>query len=41
MCGKHENKLYDSDSGPGQQLYYQSSPGDLAAVEGQRNGRFT
>ena len=32
---------YDSDSGPGQQLYSQSSPGDLAVVEGQRNGKFS
>ena len=34
------HKLYDSDSGPGQQLHSQSSPGDLAVVEGQRNGKF-
>ena len=31
-----KHKLYDSDSGSGQQLHYQSSSGDLAAVEGQR-----
>ena len=31
-----KHKLYDSDSGPGQQLHSQSSPGDLAVVEGQR-----
>ena len=36
-----KHKLYDSDSGPGQQLYSQSSPGDLAVVEGQRNGKFS
>ena len=36
-----KHKLYDSDSGPGQQLHSQSSPGDLAAVEGQRNGKFS
>ena len=41
MCGKYENKLYVSDSGPGQQPYFQSSPGDLAVVEGQRNGKFS
>ena len=33
------HKLYDSDSGSGQQLRFQSSPGDLAVVEGQRNGK--
>ena len=33
--------IYDSDSGPGRQLYSQSSPGDLAAVEVQRNGKFS
>ena len=32
MCGKYENKLYDSDSGPGQQLHFRSSPGE-------RNGK--
>ena len=37
---QHKHKLYDSGSGPGQQLHYQSSPGDLAVVEGQRNGKF-
>ena len=31
---------YDSDSGFGQQLHFQSSPGILAVVEGQRNGNF-
>ena len=36
-----KHKLYDSDSGPGQQLYSQSLPGDLAVVEGQRNGKFS
>ena len=30
-------QIYDSDSGPG---HSQSSPGDLAVVEGQRNGKF-
>ena len=29
-----KHKLYDSDSGPGQQLHSRSSPGDLAVVEG-------
>ena len=29
-----KHKLYDSDSGPGQQLHYQYSPGDLVGVEG-------
>ena len=38
---KYENKLYDSDSGSGQQLHSQSSPGDLAVVVGQRNGKFS
>ena len=39
-----KHKFYDSGSGPVQQLHSQSSPapdpqpGDLAAVEGQRNG---
>ena len=33
-----KHKLYDSDSGPGQQLHSQSSTGNLVAVEGQRNG---
>ena len=32
---------YDSDSGPGQQLQSQSSPGDQAGVEGQRIGKFS
>ena len=35
-----KHKLYDSGSGPSQQLHSQSSPGDLAVAEGQRNGRF-
>ena len=30
----------DSDSRPGEQLHSQSSPEDLAVVEGQRNGKF-
>ena len=33
--------LYDSGSGPGQQLQSQSSPGDLAVAEEQRNGKFS
>ena len=43
MCGKYENinYNYDSGSGPGQQLHSQSSPGDLAVVEGQKNGKFS
>ena len=36
-----KHKLYDSDSGPGQQLHSQSSPGDMAVVEGQKNGKFS
>ena len=36
-----KHKLYDSDSGPGQQLHYQSSPGDRAVVEEEKNGRFS
>ena len=36
-----KHKLYDSDSGPGQQLHSQSSPGDLAVTEGQRNGKLS
>ena len=36
-----KHKLYDSDSGFGQHLHSQSSPGDLAVVEGQRNGKFS
>ena len=35
-----KHKLYDSDPGSGQQLYSRSSPGDLAVVEWQRNGKF-
>ena len=34
------HKLYDSGSGSGQQLHCQFSPGDLAVIEGQRNGKF-
>ena len=34
------NYNYDSDSRPSQ-LHSQSSPGDLAVVEGQRNGKFS
>ena len=30
-----------SNSGPGRQLHSQSSPGDLAVAEGQRNGKFS
>ena len=36
-----KHKLYDSDSGRGQQLHSRSSPGDLAVAEGQRNGKFS
>ena len=36
-----KHKLYDSGSGPGQQLHSQSSSGDLAVVEWQRNGKFS
>ena len=36
-----KHKLYDSGSGPGQQLHSQSSPGDLAVAKGQRNGKFS
>ena len=36
-----KHKLYDSGSEPGKQLHSQSSPGDLAAAEGQRNGKFS
>ena len=35
-----KHKLYDSESGPGQQLHSRSSPGDLAVAEGQMNGKF-
>ena len=35
------NYNYDSDSGPGQQLYSQSSPGNMAVVKGKRNGKFS
>ena len=40
VWGIWKNKLYNSDSGPGQQLHSQSSAGDLAVVEGQRNGKW-
>ena len=36
-----EIRKHDSDSGPGQQLHSQSSPGDLAVAEGQQNGKFS
>ena len=36
-----KHKLFDSDSGPGQQLQFQTSPGDLAVAEGQRSGKFS
>ena len=36
-----KHRLYDSDSGSGEQLHSQSSPGDLAVVEGQRSGMFS
>ena len=36
-----KHKLYDSDSGSGQKLHSQSSLGDLAMVEGQKNGKFS
>ena len=36
-----KHTLYDSNSGPGQQLHSQYSPGDLTVVEGQRNGKFS
>ena len=36
-----KHKLYDSGSGPGQQLHSQYSPRDLAVAEGQRNGKFS
>ena len=41
MCEIRKHKLYGSESGPGQQLHSQSSHGDLATVEGQRNGKFS
>ena len=41
MWETRKHKLYDSDSGPGHQLHYQSSPGDVAAFEEQRNGKFS
>ena len=43
MCVKYENirKLYDRDSEHGQQLHSQSSPGDMAVLEKQRNGKFS
>ena len=40
MCEIRKYILYDSGSGPGQQLQFQSSPGDLAVAEGQRNSEF-
>ena len=36
-----KHKLYDSGSEPSKQLPSQSSPGDLAVAEGQRNGKFS
>ena len=36
-----KHKLYDSGSGPGQQLHSQSSLRDLAVAAGQRNGKFS
>ena len=40
VLGKHENiNYYDCASGPGQQLHSQSSLGEMAVVEGQRNGK--
>ena len=36
-----KHKLYDSDSGSGQQLHSQSSPGDVAGAKGQRNCKFS
>ena len=36
-----KHKLYDSDSGPGQQLHSQFSHGDPAEVERQRCGKFS
>ena len=33
--------IYDSDSRPGKQLHSQSSPGDLAVVERQRDGKIS
>ena len=39
-CGKYEkHKLYDSDSGPGQQLHSRSSPGERN-VKFSQNGKF-
>ena len=35
-----KHKLYDSDSGPSQQLHSQSSPGDIAVAKWQRYGKF-
>ena len=34
VWGIHKHKLYDSDSGPGHQHHFQSSPGE-------RNGKFS
>ena len=39
--GNTKHKLYESDSGPGQQFHSQSSTGNLAVVQGQRNGKFS
>ena len=39
MCGKYENKWYDSDSGSGLQLHTQSSPGERSGKFSQ-NGKF-
>ena len=36
-----KHKIYDSGSRHGQQLHFQSSPGDVAVVEGQRNSKFS
>ena len=33
--------IVTQDQSPGQQFHSQSSPVDLAAVEGQRNGKFS
>ena len=36
-----KHKLYDSASGPSQQLHSQCSPGDLAVAKGQKNSKFS
>ena len=41
MWEVQKHKLYDSDSGSGQQLHCQISARDLAVTEGQRNGKFS